>query len=47
VAESYASIEVCNMIERTKPIVTHVSVLKTQASNGKYLFAMVKTHFNG
>ncbi len=42
VAESYASIEVCNMIERTKPIITNVSVLKTQTTNGSIYLRWLK-----
>ncbi|MEI6508710.1 MAG: gliding motility-associated C-terminal domain-containing protein [Bacteroidota bacterium] len=41
-SESYASIEVCGTIIRTKPIITHVSVRNTDASNGSILLRWLK-----
>ncbi len=40
-AESYASAEVCVMIEKYLPIITHVSVEETDLKNGKLLIKWV------
>ncbi len=41
-SESKASIEVCALIQRTKPIITNVSVLKTNAATGAILVKWLK-----
>lgn len=41
-SESYASIEVCDMIMRNKPVITQVSVEKTEIANGKMRIAWIK-----
>jgi len=41
-SEGVASNEICGIITRTKPIITHVSVLKTDAANGAILVKWLK-----
>lgn len=42
VAESYASTEVCNIIQRTKPVITNVSVQKTSIAKGVIFLRWLK-----
>jgi gliding motility-associated-like protein len=43
-AESYASDEVCAFLKKDVPIITHVSILETDHSNGKVEIKWVKPH---
>jgi gliding motility-associated-like protein len=44
-SEGVASKEICGVITRTKPIITHVSVLNTDVSNGAILVKWLKPLF--